>query len=276
MHTQTIIQIVERPLLARLRIEAPAQDRYFGCLFIHDEDTQFLDALNQVMGNIHGAHLDLFVTLEAVTHEHVVLTDDLRSTAAEVDSHGRFLTAQIAYPEDQILRQSFLATPANPANARIHQTILMARSADGPNVRELEVPIQIELDERSDHCARCTVNVNTNGDLCRLVVLGKSSVNTLHIVVTTRVGDAEEANNADGVIVNVFHRIFCGHIEMIGLHRNETHLDVPVAAELLPANLIARSDNEVRTMRGIDIDPCSLSQCLPAEQCRKTTEHTCL
>ena len=81
----------------------------------------------------------------------------------------------------------------------------MARSADGPNVRELEVPIQIGLDERSDHCARCTVNVNTNGDLCRLVVLGKSSVNTLHIVVTTRVGDAEEANNADGVIVNVFH-----------------------------------------------------------------------
>ena len=94
--------------------------------------------------------------------------------------------------------------------------------------------------------------------------------------VTATVGYPEEANNADGVIVNVFHRIFCGHIEMIGLHRNETHLDVPVAAELLPANLIARSDNEVRTMRGIDIDPCSLSQCLPAEQCRKTTEHTCL
>lgn len=47
---------------------------------------ELLDALDQVTCHVQGAFLDLLVALEAIAHEHVVLADDLRCRAAEVNA----------------------------------------------------------------------------------------------------------------------------------------------------------------------------------------------
>lgn len=40
VHTQTVVQVVQRPLLAGLGIQAPAQNGDLGGLLVHDEDAR--------------------------------------------------------------------------------------------------------------------------------------------------------------------------------------------------------------------------------------------
>ena len=48
---------------------------------------------------------------------------------------------------------------------------------------------------------------------------------------------AEDGDDADRVLVTLLDRLLRVEVEPVALHRHEAHLDVPVAAELLPAHL---------------------------------------
>ena len=191
------------------------------------------------MCHVQGALLDLLVALEAVAHEDVVLADDLRGRATEVDGHGGLLAAEVADPEDQVLGQGLLRTPHDPADARVDQAVLMAGGRDGPDVGKAEVPLELGLDERGDHGAGRAVDVDADRHLGRLVVLGQSGVDALDVIVAAGVGDAEQGDDADGVVIDEGHARLRGHVQVLGVHGDQTHLDVPVAAELLPADLVA-------------------------------------
>ncbi len=115
--------------------------------------------------------------------------------------------------------------------------------------------------------------MDAHGHVGGLVVLGQGSVDALHVVVAAGVGDAQDADHGDGVVVNVLHALLGRHVQMIGVHGNLAHLDVPVTAELLPADLVAARDDEVRAVRRVDVDARGLRKRLPAEQRGQAAQH---
>ncbi len=132
---------------------------------------------------------------------------------------------------------------------------------------KLEVPHQVGLHERGEHAARRAVHVDADRQLRMLLVVRLHQlVELLHVVELAGVGDAEDGRDADGVVVHVVHDRVHVQRQMVLLKRHEAHLDVPVAAELLPAHLVAGGDHQVRALLGVDVDAGVLRQLLPAEQ----------
>ena len=116
--------------------------------------------------------------------------------------------------------------------------------------------------------------MDANGQLRMLLIVRLHQlVELLHIVVLAGVGDAEDGRDADGVVVHVVHDRVHVQGQMVLLKRHEAHLDVPVAAELLPAHLVAGRDNEVRALRRVDVHARILRQLLPAEQHPEAAQH---
>ena len=150
----------------------------------------------------------------------------------------------------------------------------MAGAVDGPHVLQLEVPHQVGLHERGEHAARRAVDVDADRQLRMLLVVRfHQLVELLHVVELAGVGDAEDGRNADGVVVHVVHDRVHVQRQMVLLKRHEVHLDVPIAAELLPAHLVACGDHQVRALLGVDVDAGVLRQLLPAEQHAAAAQH---
>ena len=59
-------------------------------------------------------------------------------------------------------------------------------------------------------------------------------------------GRAEDGGDADRVLVAARGRLGGAEVEAVALHRHQARLDVPVAAELLPAHLDVGAGDEVR------------------------------
>ena len=75
------------------------------------------------------------------------------------------------------------------------------------------------------------------------------------------------------MIIDEGHARLRGHVQVLGVHGDQTHLDVPVAAELLPADLVTGGDDQVGAMLAVDVDAGLLGQGLPAEQGGQATQH---
>ena len=238
------------------------------------EDAHLLELGGQVARHVERALLDLLEALEAVAHQHVVLAHDLRRGAREVDGHRGLLAAQVAHPEDQVLGQRLLAAPHHPADAGVHEAVLVAGAVDGPHVLQLEVPHQVGLHERGEHAARRAVHVNADGQLRMILVVRLHQlVELLHVVELAGVRDAQDGRDADGVVVHVVHDRVHVQRQVVLLKRHEAHLDVPVAAEFFPAHLVARGNHQVGALRRVDVDARVLRQLLPAEQHAQAAQH---
>ena len=68
-------------------------------------------------------------------------------------------------------------------------------------------------------------------------------------------GRPEHRDDADGVLVAALHRLFGVEVVALALHRREAGLDVPVAAELLPADLDVGAHHHVGLVGGLARPP---------------------
>ena len=89
-------------------------------------------------------------------------------------------------------------------------------------------------------------------------------------LVRTVEGRAEDRDDADRVLVAPRDRLLGRQDEAIALHRHETHLDVPVVRELLPADLDVDAHHEVRLVGRLALGRTPL---LPASLEREPSEH---
>ena len=83
-------------------------------------------------------------------------------------------------------------------------------------------------------------------------------------------GRAEDADDADRVLVAELHGLLGREVEAVALHRHEPHLDVPVVGELLPADLDVDPHHEVRLVRRLAL---GLAPFLPPALEREAAQH---
>lgn len=70
----------------------------------------------------------------AKADELVVLANDLRRSAGEVQREGSLVSTEVVDVEDQIFGQKFRVTPDHPANTRVDETVLVAGDVDADNL----------------------------------------------------------------------------------------------------------------------------------------------
>jgi hypothetical protein len=127
---------------------------------------------------------------------------DLGARPREVEREGRHVVAQVVDPEDQVLGQRLGVPPQDPADARVHEPVLVARGVDGGDPRRPEVPGQVGVDERCDGRAGGTVDVDGNVE-ARLGLEGiEGPADLLHRLVGAVEGRAEHGDDTDRVLVD--------------------------------------------------------------------------
>ena len=123
-----------------------------------------------------------------------------------------------------------------------YQTILVSRHVDADHLLETEVPLQIRLDEGGNEASTRSVDVNRAIN----VLLDKQIVDSLHILVLSRVGCTNNGADTDGVLVHQVHSfLWVDDISVRGTV-DVSLLDIEVASRLLPADLDSRVHDDVR------------------------------
>ena len=124
--------------------------------------------------------------------------------------------------------------------------------------RQREVPHQVRLGERRDEPAGGGVHVDRDiratarGDC---VERDADLADRLIAAVERR---AEHRHHTDRVLITALHGLLSGQMEAIALHRHQTRLDVPVAAELVPTHLHVDAEDQVRPVRRLTEPPSSV------------------
>ena len=167
-------------------------------------------------------------------------------------------------------RQCVRVAPDHPADARIHEPVLVPRRVDGRDAGETEVPLEVRVEERRDHRAGRAVGVHGHVDPGLVLERVERVADLLHGLVRAVEGRAEDRDDADRVLVAELHRLLRGEREASALHRDEAHLDVPVVRELLPADLDVDAHDEVRLVDRLALGRAPL---LPAPLEREPAEH---
>ena len=146
----------------------------------------------------------------------------------------------------------------------------MPGCVDRRHPRELEVPLETGIDERCDHRPGSAVDVDGDVDI-RVLLEGIERVADLfHRLVGAVEGRAQDRDDANRVLIAKLHCFFGRKVEAVALHRHESHLDVPVVRELLPAHLDVDSHDEVRLVGWLPVG-CALLVPAPLE--RKAAQH---
>lgn len=130
LHCQTIGQVVEGPLVILVLLVAVADNRQAATVVDDFKEAELFDLLGQVNGDVVGPLVDVVVAFKAVTDEVLILSDDLRGPAGEVDRHRWHLATQVGNPEDQLFGHALLFAPQNPANTGVHQAVLVTGGVD--------------------------------------------------------------------------------------------------------------------------------------------------
>ena len=146
----------------------------------------------------------------------------------------------------------------------------MPRGVDRGDAREAEVPLEVRVDERRDERARGAVDVHRHVEPRAGLQVVERVADLLHGLVRAVVGRADDRDHADRVLVAARHGLLGREVEPVALHRHEAHLDVPVAGELLPADLDVDAHDEVRRVRRLALGAPPL---LPAPLQREPAEH---
>ena len=82
-------------------------------------------------GDLASGLLHRAKTAPTKSEERVVLRDDLRARAGEVQGEGRHVAAQVVDVEDQFLGQRLRVAPQDPADPGVDQPVLVAGRVDG-------------------------------------------------------------------------------------------------------------------------------------------------
>ena len=186
------------------------------------------------------------VAVEAETQQRVVLRDDLRPRAREVQRERRHVAAEVVDVEDEILRQRRAVAPDGPADARVDEPVLVARGVDRRHAGDAEVPFEIGIDERGDESAGGRVDVDRHVDAAARPARGRAprAISRTGSYAPSKV----DPRIATTPIVCSSH---CAAAPSAVRHvrpadRDEPRLDVPVTTELLPADLHVGAHDEVR------------------------------
>ncbi len=113
----------------------------------------------------------------------------------------------------------------------------MAGSTDGLDAGNAEVKDKIRGAERSKETAAGSIYMDVNADAGLVFIIIQGLGNFRRQFISTRIGHSERGNHNDGVLINLFQHPVNIHLPFSGRHRDFTHFNIPIAAELVPADL---------------------------------------
>ena len=169
--------------------------------------------------------------------EVVILGHDLARWAGEVDGQRGHCAAEVIDVEDQIGIEILKLAPDDPAHARIDQAVLVARSVDGFDAWQAKVPEQVRLEERRDEAAAGAIDVDGNVEAGLLLEAVESGAQRENVFVVSGKGAAEHGDHSDGVLVAGLRGALRIGDHFVAFERNLARLHVPIAGELVPADL---------------------------------------
>ena len=224
----------------------------------HLEGAQRGNFCGQVLGGPVAGRVELGVALAAKTHEIVVLRDDLPARAREVEGEGRHAAAEIVDVEDQVLGQVAFLPPEDPAASQRGEPELVARGIDGLHPRQPEIPFQSGGAEGRQKAAAGAVDMDRNVEPRGRLELIERVGDRLDRLIAAVERDPQRGHHADGVLVAAGEHFLRRHEQTVFFHRDFAQLDVPVARELVPADL-DRTANQVRPVGGLARGPAFLA-----------------
>ena len=178
------------------------------------------------------------------------MQEDLRAGAGEVQSECRHVAAEIADAEDQVVGERGDVPPNDPTEPRVDEAVLVSRCIDRGDALDAEVPFQIRLQEGSDHGTRRAVNVDGHVDSGGLLDAIESRGDGRDGLVHPCVGDAQDRDNADSVLVDILlEAVTVENLMFLG-DGNIPWFDLEVVAEFLPAHLHRAGEHDVRLLGG--------------------------
>jgi hypothetical protein len=111
------------------------------------------------------------------------LSDDLRSSAGEVEGKGCLIGTEVIDVEDEFLGQVLGVTPYDPTDTRVNESVLVSGDVDRRNFGKTEVPEQTGVNEGGDETTRCSIDVDININ----VAFNKEVVDGFYVFVFTGV-----------------------------------------------------------------------------------------
>ena len=255
---QPVGQVVQRvPVGIETLFHLPGQGRDARIHFAAENDLEgphLPDLLGKVLGCLVAGGVDAAVAVTAETQEIVVLGDGLAAGAREVQREGGHVAAEIIDVEDQVLGEVLLLAPDHPPAAQGREAELVAGRVDGLDPRNPEIPFELRRAERRQESAAGPVHVNRDVQPGVLLQLVQGVRHRLHRLEGAGKRDPQRGHDADGVLVTALQDLLGGHQKAILLHGNLAQLDVPVAGELVPADL-HRPGDHVRLVHGFSGGP---------------------
>ena len=225
------------------RGQAPGHGRDAAPAVVDDvERSHFSKLLAKIAGRIVTGLLDPAIALAPETQEIVILGDDLAAGTREIQGEGGHVAAQVIDPEDQVLGQLLGIAPDHPANAQGRQPELVAGGVDGFHARQPEIPEEIGIVEGGEKAAAGGVDMHGNVQARIGLQLVQRLTDLGHGFVLAGVGHAQGRHHADGVFVAPGQGFRRAHDEPILFHGDFAQFDIPVAGELVPADLHRAAD----------------------------------
>ena len=223
-----------------------------------------------VRGDVHRVLLNLLVAFESQADEVVVLAQNLRCGAREVEAHLRDVRAEVVDRERHLFGQVFLVFPYDPSQARVYQAVFVARGGNRQHPLEAEVPLLLGFEERQDETARRRVDVNRNLIAGLGVVFVECLVQPLDVVVEACPRHTGNRYDADCVFVAHVQGLLGVERDVVERQGHRTHLDLPQLAEFLPYDLESGAHHQIRFVERF---ACGLAAVAPAEPCGHTAQH---
>mmetsp|Transcript_96577 Transcript_96577/g.249709 ORF Transcript_96577/g.249709 Transcript_96577/m.249709 type:complete len:434 (-) Transcript_96577:46-1347(-) len=241
------------------------------------------ERIPQVLRVLHAVVAHGLVAREAEAMELVVLHEDTRRRAREVQRVRVGLAAQVRHGDGHVVAEVLALAPHDPASAADALAELVAAGGDREHVRQAEVPGRQVLLEGRDEAAGGSVHVDAHLPALLLVQLGEHLVDLPDRIVLAAVMVAHDGHHADGLLIHLRLHLLGRDREGAFGRNHELGLDVHVAEELLPSRLEAGGDHEVRVdcadlrlgevmLLGVPLAPAEL-QAEAAQQARLCGAH---
>ena len=121
----------------------------------------------------------------------------------EVQRERRVALAEVVLVEDEVLGQVAALAEDQPAEARVHEPVLVARDVDRAHPLEAEVPRRVGVQERPHEAAAGAVDVQRDVEALLLAQAHEQVVDADDVVGVAGERRAEDRGDADRVLVDV-------------------------------------------------------------------------
>ena len=153
-------------------------------------------------GIAHDVGHDAPVALAAQSQEVVVLEENLRGRAGEIQTEILHLAAQIIDLEDQFLIDATRIAKDDATHTRIDQPVLVITDIDRADLRQPEIPGDLGVDEGHDEAPGGPVHMNGDVPAPLLADPDQQVVDTREVVVLSGEGGANHDTDRDGILVD--------------------------------------------------------------------------